>query len=409
MKILILTQYFPPEIGAPQNRLYELALRLQAKGSQVSILTAMPNYPQMEIYEGYQDLKYSFEEMEGLKVFRSKIYVSKSKSISKRLRNYFSFVWSSYQIGKRKLDKNYDILICESPPLFLGITGYLLAKRTNAKFIFNISDLWPESAEKLGVVKNKIFLKSAAFLEEFLYRKSHLITGQTQGIVSNISSRFPNKNVYWLPNGVDVDYYNPVNYKDSTWRKDNGFEESDLIFFYGGIIGLAQGLEVILKAADLLKDSRAKFVLMGSGPVKSELLELSNQLKLNNVFFFDPCKKSEMPYVLANVNVALIPLKKLELFKGAIPSKVFESISMKLPILLGVDGEAKQILIDDANAGVFFLPENEIDLAEKIRSILVGKLDIKLMGENGRKLALTKFNRDLIAEDFNHLLKKLID
>lgn len=408
MKILILTQYFPPEIGAPQNRLFELALRLQSKGAQISVLTAMPNYPQMEIYEGYQDLNFAQEDMQGMKIYRSSIFVSKSKSISKRLRNYFSFVWSSYYVGKEKLDSRYDILLCESPPLFLGISGYLLAKRTKAKFIFNVSDLWPESAEKLGVVSNKFFLKAATKLEEFLYRKADLITGQTQGIVDNISSRFPKKNVYWLPNGVDVDYYQREKYLSSNWRNDNGFHPDDVIFFYGGIIGLAQGLEVILKAASHLQDSKAKFVLMGSGPVKTELQQMTSQMNLKNVYFFDPCKKSEMPFVLSNVDVALIPLKKLDLFKGAIPSKVFESLAMQLPILLGVDGEAKQIVIDDAKAGVFFEPENDVDLVEKVNLLLSGQENLKTMGENGRKLALTKFNRDLIAQDFYQLLTDLI-
>ena len=192
MKILILTQYFPPEVGAPQNRLFELAIRLQNKGAEISILTAMPNYPQMKIHDNYVGKFYSFEIMKGLKVYRSYIYVSKKKSIPFRLLNYFSFVISSLLVGLFKLEK-YDYILCESPPLFLGISAFIVKTSKGSRMIFNVSDLWPESAEKLGLVTNKFFLRISSNLEKFLYQKSYFITGQTQGIVKNISSRFPQK------------------------------------------------------------------------------------------------------------------------------------------------------------------------------------------------------------------------
>jgi len=160
LKFLILTQYFPPEVGAPQNRLFELALRLIKLNVEVTILTAMPNYPQMEIYEEYKSKTYLYEEKEGLKIHRSSIFVSKNKSIVNRLRNYFSFVFSSILTSK-KLENNYDFLMCESPPLFLGYSALYLARKKSAKLIFNVSDLWPESAEKLGVVTNSFLLKLA--------------------------------------------------------------------------------------------------------------------------------------------------------------------------------------------------------------------------------------------------------
>ena len=247
MKLLILTQYFPPEVGAPQNRLFELAIRFQKKGVDMSVLTAMPNYPQMLIHKKYKNKLYHYEEMNGIKVYRSWIFISSRKGIIFRLLNYFSFVFSSAIIGLIKLNK-FDYVLCESPPLFLGITGYFLSKIKRAKLIFNVSDLWPESAEKLGLVTNNFFLKSATFLEEFLYKKSYLITGQTQGIVKNISTRFPDKKVYWLPNGVDLDYYNAEN-TSTNWRKKNNFHDNDFIVLYAGILGYAQGLEVIITAS----------------------------------------------------------------------------------------------------------------------------------------------------------------
>ena len=405
MKILILTQYFPPEVGAPQNRLFELAVRLQQKGAEVSVLTAMPNYPQMQIHDGYKGKFYKYEEMNGLQIHRSWIYVSKSKGIFKRLLNYFSFVKTSFWVGWFKLGK-FDYILCESPPLFLGITAYLLKKLKGAKLIFNVSDLWPESAEKLGLVTNRFFLKLATKLEEFLYRKSDLISGQTQGIVKNISSRFPHKTVYWMPNGVDLNYYN-IGSVTSNWRNENQFDQDDFILLYAGIIGHAQGLEVIIKAAEKLKgNSHIKFVLLGSGPEKEKLQLLKKELKADDVFFFDAVTKKEMPAIITAIDVSVIPLKRLDLFKGAIPSKIFECLAMKKPILLGVEGEAKELFIDEGNCGLAFIPEDPSDLAAKIEELYKNRNILEQLGENGYKYVQQKFTRDKIANEFWEFINK---
>lgn len=407
MKILFLTQYFPPEVGAPQNRLFELAVRLRKTGVDITVLTAMPNYPSMEIHSNYIDKKYCYEEMEGLKVHRSSIYVSKSKSIIKRLQNYFSFVWSSYWIGKKKLEKDYDYIFCESPPLFLGISAYLLCRRKKAQLIFNVSDLWPESAEKLGLVTNKLFLNAATILEEFLYKRSILITGQTQGIVKNISSRFPKKDVYWLPNGVDLKLYNP-NEIESNWREENGFAKDDLLLLYAGIIGYAQGLEVILRAAHRTKDyPEIKYLLLGSGPEKEKLIHLKKELQLSNVFFLDLIPKKSMPKIVKAIDIAIIPLKKIDLFLGAIPSKIFENLAMKKPLLLGVDGEAKELFINKGNTGLFFEPENDDELAKKAIFLNNNREELMIYGENGRNYVSEFFDRNKLANSFFNKLQQL--
>lgn len=399
MKIVILSQYFPPEVGAPQNRLFELAVRLQKMGAEITVLTAMPNYPQMQVLPAYKSKVYLHEKIENLSIHRAWIFVTKSKSIPLRLLNYFSFVFSSFWIGLFKL-KKHDLLICESPPLFLGITAYLLSKLKGSKMLFNVSDIWPESAEKLGLVTNRTFLKSATLLEEFLYRKSFLISGQTQGIVKNIQQRFPSKTITWLPNGVDLSLYNFEN-NTSNWRAQNQFLESDFIMLYAGIIGHAQGLEVILKAAKLLQSTKQlKFILLGSGPEKEKLEAMANELKLSNVFFYPAIVKSEMPAVVSAIDISIIPLKKLDLFKGAIPSKIFENLAMKKPILLGVEGEAKELFIEEGKCGWAFEPENENDLAQKITYCLENKNQLLEFGNNGYIYVKEKFTRDKIAANF---------
>lgn len=406
MRLLILSQYYPPETGAPQNRLHELAIRLKEKGVDVEVFTAMPNYPKMEIFSAYKGKKYLSEDIDGLLVHRSWIYVKNSKSIFHRLLNYFSFVFSSLFYGLKKLN-TFDYILVESPPLFLGISAIILSRFKKAKMIFNVSDLWPESAEKLGLVQNKVFLGAATWLEEFCYRNAVLITGQTQGIVSNIQNRFPAKKIYWLPNGVDLKLFNPDEIQ-SSWRAKEGLNENDLLFFYGGIIGHAQGLEVVINAASLLKDLKhIKFILLGDGPMKEELVGLKNKLQVDNVRFMDPVGKKDIPEIVKAIDVALIPLKKIPLFEGAIPSKIFENLAMKIPLLLGVDGEARELFINQGKAGYYFEPENHADLASKIVWINEHKENLHEMGENGREFVLQNFNRDTISANFLNVLKTI--
>lgn len=406
MKILFLTQYYPPEVGAPQNRLHELAVRMQKQGITVEVLTAMPNYPKMEIEEAYRSGKIKEEVIDGVQVYRSKIFVSKSKSIIPRLLNYFSFVFTSYWRGK-KLGK-YDFLLVESPPLFLGYSAIRLSKKLKAKLIFNVSDLWPESAEKMGVVNNKIMLNQAYKLEEKCYRKSVLVTGQTQGIVDNIVTRFPSVKTFWLPNGVDLDFYDPAKIQTSGFREKHSIPADDVVFFYGGILGHAQGLSLLIEAANALKEkSGFTLILQGAGPEKEDLINMSNQLGVNSVKFLPPVSKSEMPGILKDVDVALVPLRKLDIFMGAIPSKIFEALSMEKALLLGVDGEAKHHFIDKGNAGLFFEPENLEELTKAMKYLISNKEEIAKMGTNGRKYVREHFNRNTIAEKFINELKQL--
>ena len=399
IRLLIHTQYYPPEIGAPQNRLHELAVRLKNIGVEVEVLPAFPNYPKMEVQEAYKNGKNREEVIDSVPVHRSWIYVSKSKGIISRLLNYFSFVWSSYWRG-RKLG-NFDFLLVESPPLFLGYSAMRLAKKLNAKLIFNVSDLWPESAEKLGIVTNQRLLNLAYSLEAKCYKNATLVTGQTEGIVNDIKQRFPDTRLFWLPNGVDVDFYNPEQVKSSGFRSRNGFDPSDVLFFYGGILGHAQGLEVILHAATSVKDlEQVHFILQGAGPEKDKLLQLKESLNLSNVHFFDPVGKLEMPEIVKSIDVALVPLKNLPLFQGAIPSKVFESLAMKKPLLLGVDGEAKMHFIDKAEAGLFFEPENHEELAKQVRYLSMYPEKRIEMGEKAREYVKTHFDRNNIAQRF---------
>jgi len=408
VRILILTQYFPPEVGAPQNRLYELAVRLKKKGADVTVLTAMPNYPQMKIHAGYRGSWIKREEFNGLKIIRSWIFVSSNSSLIMRMMNYFSFVFSSLFTGLFTAGKQ-DVVFCESPPLFLGISAYLLSLHKRAKLVFNVSDLWPESAEKLRLVTNKFALSLATMLEEFLYKRSWLITGQTRGIVDNISGRLPDKKTYWLKNGANINLFDhSVDGLD--WRKEHGFDLTCMIVMYAGILGHAQGLEVMLQAANKLKtNEEIAFVLIGSGPEKQMLLSLKEDLGLKNVTFMEVQLREKMPEILSSANAVVIPLKKLDLFKGAIPSKIFEALLMKKTILLGVEGEAKELFIDEGKAGLAFKPGSADHLAEQINNLYQNRHLERQYGENGYNYVKANFELDAIVEDFWKVLSEKDD
>ena len=402
MRFLILTQYYPPETGAPQNRLSGLARELKAAGHEVCILTAMPNYPSMEIHERYKGKKYVCEQFENIDVHRSWIYVSKNRSVISRLLNYFSFTFSSmFYAGRIKGD--FDYLMVESPPLFLGISAWWISKRKKAKMVFNVSDLWPESAEKLGVITNRTFLKMATILEEWLYKKAFMVTGQTQGIVADIKKRFPNKTVHWLPNGVDESIFSFKRTIDV--RKQLQFSESDFLIMYGGIIGLAQGLDVILDAAKLLPaESKITYLLLGDGPEKKRLQQRVIDEQITRVKFLELVSREVVPSYVDAVDVAVIPLKKMDLFLGAIPSKIFENLALGKPLLLSVDGEARKLFVDDGKAALFIEPENSQMLAEKSLLLEANPEMVREMGNNGKTYVQTYFMRKKITSDWVSLL-----
>lgn len=404
--VLILTQYYPPETGAPQNRLSSLGKHLQLLGMEVAVLTAMPNYPAMKIQEGYKRKWYVCEEKDNIVIHRSWIFVRKSNSIILRLLNYFSFVFSAMITGLFKV-KKYDIVICESPPLFLGITALVIKLFRRSKLVFNVSDLWPESAEKLGLVKNKLFLKAAYLLEAFIYKHAALVSGQTQGIMKSINDRFPDVKTFWLPNGTDANQYNTNNIAHN-WRSINGYDADDFIVLYAGILGHAQALEVILNAAVLLKEeNKIKFVLVGDGPQKEYLYRLKESLQLTNVSFFPNQPQQQMPQIIYAADTAIVPLKNIPLFKGAIPSKIFESLALGKPILLGVDGEARYLFIDEGKCGLYFTPENEQELAANIVKLKNDKILCKELGNNGIVYVNDKFDRKKIAAAFYNQLSAI--
>ncbi len=391
-------------MGAPQFRISDLAMRMQQAGNEVTVMTAMPNYPRMQVHEAYRGKWLMEEQMAGVRVVRSWIFVSRNRSFLYRLANYFSFVFSSMILGAWKLRKA-DVLMVESPPLFLGISAMFLSLVKRARLIVNISDLWPESAVKLGMVRNKYLISLSEYLEAKMYRRSVLVSGQTRGICRNIEQRFPGIRTYWWRNGIDLENFSePPEQAHS--REKYGFGAGDFVLLYAGILGLAQGLEIITEAACLLRDHREiKFFIVGEGPEKERLQAVKKEQQLENVIFHELVPRSEMAEVIACAEASLIPLKKLDLFLSAIPSKIFESLVMRKPLLLSVDGEARELFIDQGKCGLFVEPENAVDLAEKILYLKQNEEIRQQMADNAYQYVSTRFSREVIAREWMEELR----
>lgn len=406
MKILILSQYYPPEHGAPQNRLHDLALKLTSLACEVSVLTAMPNYPKGQIFPEYSGKIFACEEIDGIKVFRSWIFATKSKTVPAQLASYFSFVLSSLITGLIKAPQ-CDFIICESPPIFLGMTAFLLSIFKGAKMIMNISDLWPESAVQLGILKRGFVFKVLESFELFLYRRSVFVSGQTEGIIADIKSRISEVQTVLFPNGVDLDMFKNTG-KDDSFRKNNGIPENAFLVGYAGNHGRSQALRQIIDAAIILKAQGFFFAFFGDGPEKNDLIEYAQKNFCANVKFFSSFPRTQMPYLLSQFDLAIVPLKNIPLFDGARPSKIFELMACGTPFIFCGRGEGAEIALDSGNAAVV-PPEEPYALVKEIENFAnLAEAEKKQRAQKSRKFVEERFDRQKIALNFFSELQKSI-
>lgn len=399
MRIGILTQYYPPEIGAPQNRLSRLAKLFASQGHEVVVLTAIPNYPTGRIYPGYGGV-YSEETIDGIPVIRTAVFPTKRVDFGPRLLNYFSFVFSSFVFGIFKLPR-LDFLLTESPPLFLGITGFLLSRIKGARLIFNVSDLWPESAVRMGLVKSGLFLKMAWRLERFCYQAAWLVTCQSRDILANIQERFSDLPLHLLSNGVDTEAFRPELYNR---RLHDELGEGRCLAVYAGLHGAAQGLEQVLHAAARL-DDRVRIVLVGDGPEKEQLQRKAAEMGLRNVRFLAPFPHERMPELIASADVALVLLKNH--LPGAVPSKIYEAMGSGVPVVLAADGEAAR-LVCESGAGLVVRPGDSVGIAEAITRLAEDPAGGKAMGERGRQTVVVGYDRRRISQGLVDLMRRTI-
>lgn len=392
MHFLILTQYFPPEVGAPQVRLSALGRELVRRGHRVTVVTAMPNYPTGKVFPSYRRLWFKREKMEGFEVIRVFLYAGTGRGVA-RLLNYFSFALTSLW-GALRTQKP-DIVFVESPPLFLGITGWLAARWHRARLILNVSDLWPDSVEALGITSRRTLAPIFA-LERFLYARAWLVCGTTRGIVRRLqeNKRLPATKVLHLPNGADLELLSP-RLKDQALLSKLAFGPELKVFLYAGTHGYAQGLDHVMETAATLKRPDVHFLFVGEGPDKARLQKFARERQLENVTFVSAQSLSQMPQYFSLATASLVPLIRADLFLDALPSKLIASLACGVaPIYCG-DGEAADLLRLE-NCGLVVRPEDPVALQAAIERLSDDSVLCSTLARNARSLAEREFAWDRI-------------
>jgi glycosyltransferase involved in cell wall biosynthesis len=401
-RLCILTQYFPPEMGAPQARLSELGERLIDAGWQVEALTALPNYPTGKVFDGYDRSRPCVEQIGRIRTVRVPLYTSKS-GFAKRLRSYFSFAASARKHGP-KLCRKPDLLLVESPPLFIGYAARALSRAWQCPFVFNVSDLWPESAIRMGVVKPGLATWLAERLELKLYRQAAGVTGQSAEIIDSVRRRSPRTKTEVITNGVDPTRFGREK-ADADARALLG-DEPGPVFIFAGLFGFAQGLDQVLDLAKSLSANEpGRFVLVGEGPERERLQQRIYGESISRVCIVPSQPRERIPAILAASDAALISLGMS--IPGAVPSKIYEAMATGIPILLVADGEPAH-RVEQTHCGIAVAPGDAAGIKAAFTRLAGDAALRKTIGAAGRVAAETIYNRDRIAEKLSSFLYSML-
>jgi len=396
MNVLLITQYFPPEIGAAASRWGDYTKILTEKGHKVTVLCETPNYPRGDYYQGYKNKLYLKEiKSPSLVIIRSAAGVNDRKSTIKKIIHYLVFMLSGI-INVMKI-KNYDFVIVSSPPLFTGMIGVFLQKFKSVPFWLDLRDLWPDSAMALKQIKKNRIYFFGKKLESIIYNSATGFILSVPGFKNYIEKKYINqkhKPILPLINGVSNNFIKIVESKEI--KPDKRFT-----VLYSGNMGLAQGLKTIIEVAKLVDKYPIDFRLIGNGVCRDKLESKVKQIDLKNVVFHDSVSRSELIKWIKKSSVCLVPLKNSSLFKTALPSKMFEYMACGRPVIVGIQGEAEEI-IKISKAGIVVEPENPILLSKAIINYYKNFEQCISDGINGMRY----ITENLIKED---LISKLID
>ena len=391
MRILFLTDNFPPEMNAPATRTWEHCKEWINLGVSVTVITCTPNFPEGKVYKGYKNKFLQTELIDGIKVVRVWSFISANNGFLKRIIDYTSYAMMSFIVG---LWYKCDVIIATSPQFFTALSGFSLSIFKRKPWVFELRDLWPESIKAVGAMENNLALSFFEKIELFLYRRASLIIAVTDSFKQNLITRGINElKIGVIKNGVDLSVYKPKA-KDTSLLDELQLNDK-FIVGYIGTHGMAHGLSFILDSIKNL-DEKIHFLFIGGGAHKNLLLNQAISLKLKNCTFLDFVPKSEISKYISITDVALVNLKKSETFKSVIPSKIFENAAMKKPILLGVEGESSQI-VNSYKAGECFIPEDKNDFLKKLDKVYRKIESDKNSYSDGLSRLANDFNRKDLA------------
>lgn len=365
MNILFLTDNFPPEVNAPASRTYDHCREWIKKGANVTVITCAPNFPKGKVYDGYKNKLYQTEVIDGIKVIRVWSYIAANKGFLKRTLDYISYSITSFFAG---LFVKTDLIIATSPQFFTALTGRTLHFWKMKPWIMEIRDLWPESIKTVGAMNDNLFIRYFDWEEMRCYRSAKNLVVVTDSFKKKLISRgIEESKIYVVKNGVNKELFTPIP-KDEELINKLGLQGKKVIG-YIGTHGMAHKLDFIIKCAKHLEGkTNYHFLFLGNGAERENLVKLKEELNCTNVTMLESVSKQEVKRYISILDICLINLKKSELFTSVIPSKIFENAAMQIPILMGVEGEAKEI-VEKYNAGVCFEPENEQDFISKLNML----------------------------------------
>jgi colanic acid biosynthesis glycosyl transferase WcaI len=395
MHILFLTDNFPPEGNAPATRTFEHAREWVDKGHTVTVITCAPNFPEGKVFEGYKNKWLSKKKIEGINVWRVKTYITANEGFIKRTIDFISFMFSSLFFGL--FTRKVDVVIGTSPQFFTVISAWVLAKFKRVPFVFELRDIWPASITAVGAMKGSWIIKFLEKLELFLYGQADLIISVTRSFKQELQNRGVSANkIKVVFNGVDLSKYKPLPEKDKEFAEQFQLQ-GKFVAGYVGTHGLAHALDSIIEAAELLKDEDdIRIMFAGGGADRARLEKLVEAHDLSNVVMIPRQPKENMQKIWSLCDVSLVSLKDTPLFSTVIPSKMFESMAMKLPIIISVpEGESTEIVRKE-KLGLVIAPENPYRLAEALLNI---KKDNDMYNTYAKNcfLAAIKFNRKKLS------------
>lgn len=375
-------------------------MRLAKGGDEVTVVTGFPNYPTGRIYPGYEGKRFLEEEMDGFRVLRTWVYATRNAGFVRRILNHLSFACSSL-LALRRLG-HVDVYYVQSPPLFVGIAALMHRRLKHAPYVFNVSDIWPQSAIELGALRNPLAIRLAEMLERTIYRKASRITVPTTGIYRQLSARgIPSEKLILLTNGVDVSAFHPAEPRKELARR-LGLDGAS-VFLYAGTHGLSQGLDVILEAAKLTSNGHIRYVLMGEGANKDALVEKARAQGIRNVQFLPNQPKAMMPDILSLAYASIVSLRRLDVFRSALPSKMFESMAAGKPLVAALWGEGAE-MVETAQCGLVVEPGDPKALRDAVEKLAADPKLATTLGRHGREYAVAHYDRDAIAERLRSLL-----
>ena len=400
MKILFISDNFPPEVNAPATRGYEhIQEWIKDDNVEVTVLTCVPNFPHGKAYRGYKNRFYQKENINGIKVIRVWSYMTLNSGFVKRILDYSSFAMMAFVIG---LFQKTDIIVATSPQFFTTWTAWGLHKIKRKPWIFELRDIWPESIQSVGAIKHKRILDTLEKIELGLYKSSDKVIAVTESFKSNLIGRGIDANkIEIVTNGSNIELFSPKA-KDKKLLKSLNLEDK-FIIGYIGTHGLAHSLDFVVKSISKVDDPSIHFLFIGNGAMKEVIVKLAKDLGLQNITFLDSISKDLVPKYLSIIDVSLAPLKKSDTFKSVIPSKIFEASAMQKPTLLGVEGESEKI-IKKYNVGLCYEPENEKDFISKLY-ILKNNQDLYQSMEKGCISLVANYDRKRLAIKMLNIIK----